>query len=53
MRIDNTREKDKKKKRKQSVMEQEIFSFMSKSLNAALNVALDDILKYWDKNTSV
>lgn len=53
MRIDNTRENDKKKKRKQSVMEQEIFSFMSKSLNAALNVALDDILKDWDKNTSV
>ena len=53
MRIDNTREKDKKKKHKQSVMEQEIFSFMSKSLNAALNVALDDILKDWDKNTSV
>lgn len=49
MRIDKT----KKKKRKQSVWEQEIFSFMTKSLDAALNVALDDILKDWDKNTKV
>lgn len=54
MRIDNTKKKDeKKKKRKQSVLEQEIFSFMTKSLDAALNVALDDILKDWDKNNSV
>lgn len=53
MRIDNTKSKDKKKKRKQSVLEQEIFSFMSKSLNTALNVALDEILKDWEKNKNV
>ena len=54
MRIDNTKKKDeKKKKRKQSVLEQEVFSFMTKSLDAALNVALDEILKDWDKNNSV
>ena len=54
MRIDNTKKKDeKKKKRKQSVLEQEIFSFMTKSLDTALNVALDEILKDWDKNSKV
>ena len=54
MRIDNTKKKDeKKKKRKQSVLEQEIFSFMTKSLDTALNVALDDILKDWEKDKKV
>ena len=53
MRIESQKEKERKKKRKQSVLEQEVFSFMSKSLNTALNVALDDILKYWEKSISV
>ena len=54
MRIDSTKKKDEKtKKRKQSVLEQEIFSFMTKSLDTALNVALDEILKDWNKNSKV
>ena len=53
MKIDNTKSRDKKKKRKQSIVEQEIFSFMSKSLNTALNVALDEILKDWEKDKNV
>lgn len=53
MRIDNTKKKDQKKKRKESILEQEIFSFMTKSLDAALNMALDDILKDWEKDKKV
>lgn len=47
MRIDNRKPKDKKKKKKQSVLEKEIMSLMSKSLKTALDVALDDIFKDW------
>lgn len=50
MRIDhrksNVRDK-KKKKRKQSTLENEIFNIMEKSLKTALDVALDDIFKEW------
>ncbi len=42
----SAREK-KKKKKKKSVLEAEIFSFMQKSLKAALDLALDDIFKDW------
>ena len=38
--------KDKKKK-KQSVLEAEMFRIMQKSLKTALDMALDDILKEW------
>lgn len=31
----------------------EAFSFMTKSLDTALNVALDEILKDWNKNSKV
>lgn len=42
----NDRNKDKKKKKK-STLENEVFSVMEKSLKAALDTALDDILKEW------
>lgn len=42
----NDRNKDKKKKKK-STLEGEVFSIMEKSLKAALDAALDDILKEW------
>ena len=35
------------KKREQSIMEKEIFRFMEKSAEAAINEALDDIFKDW------
>ena len=51
MRIDNTKSgKDrKKKKRKQSVLEKELYSIVAKSLDAAIELALDDIFKDWNK----
>ena len=36
-----------RKKREQSIMEKEIFDFMEKSAEAAINAALDDIFKEW------
>ncbi len=48
MRVDNTKDKDKKKKkRQQSILEKEIMRIMSKSMKAALDMALDDLLKDW------
>lgn len=44
-----SKEKDKKEKRKQSDFEIMIFSLMQKSLKAAMDAALNDILKEWDK----
>ena len=41
------KDKDKKKKKKQSALEAQILSIMQKSLKAALDMALDDILKDW------
>ena len=50
MRIDSTRDKDrKKKKKKQSTLEAEILSIMEKSLKSALDVAMDDMFKDWNK----
>ena len=43
----NQKDKDKKKKKKQSALEAQILSIMQKSLKAALDMALDDILKDW------
>ena len=39
------KDKEKEKKRKQSILEREIMSIMSKSLKTALYMALDDLLK--------
>ena len=52
MRINNSKSEDKKKKKKErhdSDLETMIFSIMQKSLKAAMDAALDDILKDWDK----
>ena len=40
-------ERDKKKKKKKSVLEAEILAFMQKSMKTALDLALDDIFKDW------
>ena len=39
------KDRDKEKKRKQSILEREIMSIMSKSLKPALDLALNDLLK--------
>ena len=41
------REKEKRKKKKQSILEAEVMRIMEKSLKTALDMALDDILKDW------
>ena len=40
-------ERKKKKKKQQSTLEAEIFKIIEKSLNAAVDKALDDIFKDW------
>ena len=44
----NESEKDKKKKR-QSIIEAELFAIMEKSLKTAVNMALDEIFKDFNK----
>lgn len=39
------KEKDRKKKKRKSILEAEIMSIMQKSLKTAIDMALDDILK--------
>ena len=39
--------RDKKKKKKKSVLEAEILSFMQKSMKTALDLALDDLFRDW------
>ena len=39
------KDKEKEKKRKQSILEKEIMSIMSKSLKSALDLALDHLLE--------
>ena len=39
------KDREKEKKRKQSILEKEIMSIMSKSLRTALDLALNDLLK--------
>ena len=41
------REKEKRKNKKQSILEAEVMRIMEKSLKTALDKALDDILKDW------
>ena len=38
-------QKDNRKKKKKSVIEAELFSFLQKSMKTALDMALDEILK--------
>ena len=40
-------QKDRRKKKKKSVLEAEILALIQKSLRAALDAALDDIFKEW------
>ena len=42
----STRDK-KKQKKKKSVLEAEILSFMQKSMKTALDLALDDLFRDW------
>lgn len=44
-----SKDKDKKKKKKESALESEIFRIMEKSLKSALDAAVDDLLKDWNK----
>ena len=41
------KDKEKEKKRKQSILEAEVMRIMEKSLKTALDKALDDIFKDW------
>ena len=41
------KDRQKEKKRKQSILEKEIMSIMSKSVKTALDLALNDIFKDW------
>lgn len=45
--------KEDKKKKKQSVLEKEIFSIMEKSMKTALDAAVDGLLKDWDKEIKI
>lgn len=45
-------QKDEEKK-KQSIWEKEIFSIMEKSMKTALDAAVDDLLKDWDKEIKI
>ena len=40
-------QRDNKKKKKKSVIEAELFSFLQKSMKTALDMALDEIFKDW------
>ena len=39
--------REKRKKKKKSVLEAEILSFMQKSMKTALDLALDDLFRDW------
>ena len=45
--MSSQKEKDKKKKKRQSLLEAELFRIMEKSLKAATDKALDDIFRDW------
>ena len=47
MRVDQKKEREKDKKKKQSILETEVMRIMEKGLKTALDKALDDILKDW------
>lgn len=40
-------QRDNKKRKKKSVIEAELFSFLQKSMKTALDMALDEIFKDW------
>lgn len=45
--MSSQKEQDKKKKKRQSMLEAELFRIMEKSLKTAMDKALDDIFKDW------
>jgi hypothetical protein len=47
MRIDQKDKDRKNKNKKKSTLETEIFKIMQNSMKAALDAALDDVLKEW------
>ena len=51
--IMSQKDEEKKKKKKQSILEKEIFGIMEKSMKAALDAAVDDLLKDWDKEIKI
>ena len=48
-----SKNEEEKKKKKQSTLEKEIFSIMEKSMKTALDAAVDDLLKDWDKEIKI
>ena len=53
MRIDRQKEKDDKKKKRESEFEKMIFQIMEKSMKSALNAAIDDLTKDWNKQVNI
>lgn len=51
--VDSIKVKSEVKKKKQSALEKEIFSIMEKSMKTALDAAVDDLLKDWDKEIKI
>ena len=47
MKVENKKDKDKKRKQRESQLENFIFSMMEKSLKEALDATLDDLFKDW------
>ena len=45
--MSSQKEQDKKKKKRQSILEAELFRIMEQSLKAAMDKALDDIFQDW------
>ena len=45
--------KNDKNKKKNSVLEKEIFSIIEKSIKTALDAAVDDLLKDWNKEIKI
>lgn len=45
--------KEDKKKKKQSILEKEIFNIMEKSIKTALDTTVDDLLKDRDKEIKI
>ena len=47
MKVKSTKDREKDKKKKKSILEAEVMSIIEKSMKAALDKALDDMFKDW------
>ena len=47
------KDEEKKKKKTQTILEKEIFGIMEKSMKTALDAAIDDLMKDWDKEVKI